>query len=182
MMLRRALLIAVWIAVPAAWVLLGCGEDEPAPRATAAAKPREQVRVQRVVDGDTLKVRLDDGRSRRVRLVGIDTPETKRPDTPVQCGGRQASALMRRLVVDTHGRGVAVILVRDQTQDAEDRFGRRLAYVELPSGRDVGLAIIEAGWARAVAYDGRYAREDRYEAAERRARSARRGIWALCRR
>ena len=181
-MLRRKLLIALWIAVPAAWLLLGCGEQDTAPRAAAAGKAREQARVQRVVDGDTLKVRLADGRKQRVRLVGIDTPETKRPDTPVQCGGPQASALMRRLVLDPRGRGVAVILVRDQTQDAEDRYGRRLAYVDLTSGRDVGLALIEAGWARAVAYDGRYAREDPYEAAERRARSQRRGIWALCRR
>ena len=179
-MLRRDLAVAFWVALACAWLLLGCAQGAPSPRASASAKSREAVRVQRVVDGDTLKVRLADGRRQRVRLVGIDTPETKKPDTPVQCGGPQATALMRRLVLDRGGRGVQVVLVRDFSQDAQDRFGRRLSYVELPSGRDVGLAIVDAGWARAVAYDGRYARENRYEAAQARARAGDRGIWALC--
>ena len=133
-MLRRTVVIAVWIAVPAAWLLLGCGGDSASPRATIAAKAREAARVDRVVDGDTLKVRLADGRRQRVRLIGIDTPETKKPDTPVQCGGPQATAAMRRLVLDRSGRGLGVVLVRDPTQDAQDRFGRRLAYVDLSSG------------------------------------------------
>ncbi|MEA2430668.1 MAG: micrococcal nuclease, partial [Thermoleophilaceae bacterium] len=53
-------------------------------------------RVVRVVDGDTLRVSLD-GRSRSVRLLGIDTPETHRPGTPVECGGPQATAHMELL-------------------------------------------------------------------------------------
>ena len=180
-MLRRAVVIAVWIAVPAAWLLLGCGEDPASPHATVAAKAREAARVDRVVDGDTLKVRLADGRRKRVRLVGIDTPETKKPNTPVQCGGPQATAAMRRLVLDRSGRGLGVVLVRDPTQDAQDRFGRRLAYVDLSSGRDVGLGLVEAGWARAREYDGRYMREGRYMAAQARARAAGRGIWVALR-
>jgi micrococcal nuclease len=179
-MLRRVLIVAIWLAVPAASVLLACAGDGSSKRASAAGSAREAARVQRVVDGDTLHVRLADGRRQRVRLVGIDTPETKKPDTPVQCGGPQATAAMRRLVLDDDGHGVAVVLVRDRSQAALDRFGRRLAYVDLQSGRDVGLALVSAGWAQAREYDGRYAREDRYEAAERRARRAHRGVWELC--
>ena len=79
--LRRTLATAIPLAVAAAWLLLGCGGDESSPRASAASgAARIDARVQRVVDGDTLKVRLSDGRSARVRLVGIDTPETKKPE------------------------------------------------------------------------------------------------------
>ena len=54
-------------------------------------------RVERVVDGDTIRVRLD-GRSETVRYIGVDTPETKKPGTPVQCFGKQASRENERLV------------------------------------------------------------------------------------
>ena len=181
-LLRRTLATAIPLAVTAAWLLLGCGGDESSPRASVASgAARIDARVQRVVDGDTLKVRLSDGRSARVRLVGIDTPETKKPDTPVQCGGPQATALMRRLVLDSSGRGRDVVLVRDPTQDAFDRFDRRLAYVDLAGGGgDVALALVTAGWARAREYDGRYVREPRYRSAQKKARRASRGIWGLC--
>ena len=180
--LRRTLATAIPLAVAAAWLLLGCGGDESSPRASAASgAARIDARVQRVVDGDTLKVRLSDGRSARVRLVGIDTPETKKPDTPIQCGGPQATSLMSRLVLDSSGRGRDVVLVRDPTQDAFDRFDRRLAYVDLAGGgRDVGLALVTAGWARAREYDGRYTREPRYRSAQARAQRAGRGIWGIC--
>src|SRR5262249_24674516 len=52
---RRVLVIVLWIAVPAVWLLLGCGDEPSSPRATVASATREQVRVQRVVDGDTIK-------------------------------------------------------------------------------------------------------------------------------
>ena len=78
-----------------------------------------------------------------------------------------------------------MILVADPSQDAEDRFGRRLAYVDADDGaggrRDVGRALVRAGWARARAYDGRYARQAAYDAAQADARRERLGIWGLCR-
>ena len=88
---------------------------------------------------------------------------------------------MSRLVLDSSGRGRDVVLVRDPTQDAFDRFDRRLAYVDLAGGgRDVGLALVTAGWARAREYDGRYTRESRYRSAQARAQRAGRGIWGIC--
>ena len=82
----------------------------------------------RVIDGDTLKVRLASGASETVRLIGIDTPETRKPNTPVECGGRDATARMKRLAL-RRGVGVAVVLRSDPTQDRRDRYGRLLAYV-----------------------------------------------------
>lgn len=166
--------------------LLACAAENDRPSRGAAAsgsRARTPARVQRVVDGDTLKVRLRDGRRRTVRVIGINTPETKRPDHPIECGGPQASAAMAHLVLSGTGKraqGRDVELVGDPTQDPQDRFGRTLAYVDL-EGRDVGEALVAAGWARAVAYDGHYQRQARYERAQASARRARRGVWGLCR-
>ena len=168
--------------------ILACGERGAGdgPVATGAAA-RTGAKVARVVDGDTLIVRLADSRRVRVRLIGIDTPETKRPGTPVQCGGPQATAAMRRLALRGEGRrarGRAVSLIADRSQDAEDRYGRTLAYVEAQDDagatRDLGRALVRLGWARARAYDGRYARQDAYDAAQTAARRESAGIWALC--
>jgi len=89
-----------------------------------------------VVDGDTVKVRAFRAgrRTYTVRLIGIDTPETKRPATPVECGGKEASASMLRLsfsapkdsdgdgLLDREGgKGRRVTLTTDPTQDAFDR-------------------------------------------------------------
>ncbi len=86
---------------------------------------RVTVRVTHVVDGDTIEVRLPDGSEEDVRYIGIDTPETVKPDTPVQCGGPRAHAVNERLVA---GRTVTLRF------DAERRdvYGRLLAYVYLP--------------------------------------------------
>ncbi len=184
-MRRLGLLIAA-----AAAALLACQPaGEPSPRAAAAgAGSSTPARVDRVVDGDTLVVRLGDGRRRRVRLIGIDTPETKRPGSPVECGGPQATALMLRLALRGEGRGVRgrdVVLVGDPSQDAADRYGRWLAYVDATDGsggnRDIGRALVEAGWARAVAFDGPFRRQAAYGVAEAHARLRGRGIWGLCR-
>lgn len=132
--------------------------------------------VVRAVDGDTLKVRLG-GRLESVRVLGIDTPETHRPGTPVECGGPQASASMARLApADTH-----VVVEPDAGQDRRDRYGRLLGYVRLPDGRSAGAEQVRAGWADSYVYDGhpvaRYASLRRLEAD---ARAARRGVWGLC--
>jgi micrococcal nuclease len=133
-------------------------------------------RVERVVDGDTLRVSFD-GRSRSVRLLGIDTPETHRPGTPVECGGPQASGHMESLAPP----GTRVELVSDPGQDRVDRYGRLLAYVRLPSGRLVEEAQLEAGWASVYVYAGKpVALYSRFRRAEEAARLRHRGVWGAC--
>ena len=178
--------LAPAILAAAAVLLLACQPSGDSLTAGAASRSGEStaVRVDRVVDGDTLVVRLTDGRRRRVRLIGIDTPETKRPGAQVECGGPQASALMARLALKGQGRrasGRDVVLVADRSQDSQDRYGRTLAYVDRADRRDIGRALIEAGWAQSVAFDGRFARQSQYDAAESAARRDKRGIWGLCR-
>jgi micrococcal nuclease len=77
-----------------------------------------------VVDGDTVDVRLDGGRTERIRLIGIDTPEVVDPRTAVQCFGREASAHAHKLLD-----GQQVSLEMDPSQGERDIYGRLLAYV-----------------------------------------------------
>ena len=176
--------IVVLVAVVAGAVLYGSrGSDPPGVRGRAAAAGAGgPARIVRVVDGDTLKVRLADGRRKTVRVLQIDTPEVKKPDTPIECGGPQASAAMRRLALDSGGRGRAVTLVPDPSQDAVDRYGRVLAYVDLaaPAGRDPGGTLVAQGWAKVYVFRDPGARTSAYRRAAKQARSAGLGVYGLC--
>ena len=132
--------------------------------------------IVRDVDGDTVLARAG-GSTFYVRLLGIDTPETHRPGTPVECGGPQASARMNALVPP----GTRVRLETDPTQDRVDRYGRLLAYVWLPDGRLAEDVELESGWATTYVYDSNPVELfARLAAAAKRARAAHRGVWAEC--
>jgi micrococcal nuclease len=90
--------------------------------------------VTRVVDGDTIDVSLPGGDEESVRYIGIDTPETVKPGTPVQCGGPKAHEVNERLVG-----GRDVILRFDA--ERRDVYGRLLAYVYLPGARRGGRPL-----------------------------------------
>ena len=109
----------------------GDGEGGSGSGGGGGTKPdrKTKARIVSVTDGDTLEVRLD-GRFRDVRVIGIDTPEVY---GGVECGGPEASASMRGLVDP----GDRVTLIQDFSQDAIDRYGRLLRYVEL-GRRDLG--------------------------------------------
>src|SRR6476659_9453316 len=108
--MRRIAPVILLLAV--AVVLVAHRRDHP--RATTFGRAQ----VLRVVDGDTIRVRLD-GRSERVRYIGVDTPESVKPGTPVQCFAERAAAANRALVA-----GRRVRLVGDA--EARDRYGRLL--------------------------------------------------------
>jgi micrococcal nuclease len=130
--------------------------------------------VVRVVDGDTIRVRMPNGAEERVRYIGVDTPESVKPGTPVQCFAEAASSLNRRLV-----EGRTVRLVADV--EARDRYGRLLAYVyRRPDGLFVNAELARRGYARPLTIppDVRFA--ERFQALADAARRARRGLWAAC--
>ncbi len=99
-------------------------------------------RVERVIDGDTIQVRFE-GNSYTVRLIGVDTPETKHPTQTVEYFGREASAFTK-----AHLEGKTVALVRDRTGDTADRYGRWLRYVYL-DGDNFNARLIREGSERA---------------------------------
>lgn len=128
-----------------------------------------------VVDGDTIDVDLHGGGTERVRLIGIDAPESVSPSTPEQCFGAEASAALRQLLPE----GTPVRLERDA--EARDRYGRLLAYVRR-SDDDlfVNRWMIDHGFANAVAYEPNTTFEADFSARERRARSDGVGLWGSC--
>ena len=145
-MSSRALFVVVVVAAIALARFWPSGGSDAQPQGSRTAAV-----VTRVVDGDTLHVRTSAGREVKVRLLGIDTPETHRPGTPVECGGRQASASMARLAP----RGTRITLATDPTQDRVDRYGRLLAYVWLPDGQLAETEQLESGWATTYVFHGR---------------------------
>jgi len=123
--------------------------------------------VTRVVDGDTVDVRLASGKRERVRLIGIDTPEVG------ACGAARATAAARRLAL-----GKRVVLRGDATQDTRDRYNRLLAYVWLPGGRDLGYQLLAGGHARVYVYGRRpFQRVGAYRTAEAAGRRVRPSLW-----
>jgi micrococcal nuclease len=130
-------------------------------------------RVVRVVDGDTVKVSIG-RRADTVRYIGMDTPETHKPGTPVQCFGRAASAFNARLVA---GRRVRLRF----DVERRDRYGRLLAYVyRLPDGLFVNAELVRAGYARQLTIPPNVAHAALFARLVRAARRAQRGLWRAC--
>ncbi len=164
------------------------GEPTPSPSPAPTATPttraqpaatRRAARVRRVIDGDTLEVRLTSGSRVTVRLIGIDTSETKRPGVAVECGGKLASAFMQRLAFD-RGRGRQVTLISDPSQDRTDRYGRTLAYVDARGRGDLGRRMVRAGWAAVYVFERPFSRLARYQAASAAAKRGSAGVWREC--
>ena len=153
----------------------------PTPTATPPQSPaaKRSARIVRVIDGDTLRVRLSSGQQITVRLIGIDTPETKRPGVAIECGGMAASAFMHQIAF-RHGRGRQVTLVEDRSQDATDRYGRTLAYVDASAKGDLGRLMLRAGWASVYVFANPFGRHARYESAAGQAAARRIGAWNHC--
>lgn len=130
--------------------------------------------VVRVIDGDTVDVDVG-GTEERVRLIGVDTPESVAPDRPVQCFGAEASARTAELLPA----GTAVRLERDEV--SRDRYDRLLAYVyRVDDELLVNLDLIEGGFADAVTYGDNEALYDTFVAAESTARADGVGLWSVC--
>lgn len=125
--------------------------------------------VTRVVDGDTLAVRLTSGTTERIRLIGVDTPERG------VCFTSQATAQTRRLALAKR-----VVLRGDATQDTRDRYGRLLAYVWLPGGKDLGYQLVVGGYAKVYVYRSAFERLSAYRNAEAAAKKSATGQWKAC--
>ena len=152
-------------------VLLACAGTVLAGLASAGTSGEftQKGVVTEVVDGDTLRVRLANGKSERVRLIGIDAAERG------ACFAAPAAARARELALSK-----PVVLRGDRTQDTRDRYGRLLAYVWIPGGRDLGYQLVAGGFAKVYVYRDPFQRLPAYRTAESRAKSAPAGAWKAC--
>jgi micrococcal nuclease len=137
----------------------------------ASAAPGERVRVLRAVDGDTLEIAID-GRKDKVRLIGVDTPESVHPRRPVEFYGKEAAAFTRRLVA-----GRVVLLEGDADGLDRDRYGRLLRYVYLEDGTLVNAEIIKQGYGHAYVKFP-FTRMEEFRVYERQARERGLGLWS----
>ena len=127
--------------------------------------------VLRVVDGDTLQVTIA-GRAEKVRLIGVDTPESVDPRRPVQYFGKEAAEFTRSLAS-----GRTVTLRGEEGAPGRDKYNRLLRYVFLPDGRLLNAEIIRLGYGHAyLRYP--FSRMEEFRAHERRARARGLGLWA----
>jgi micrococcal nuclease len=166
-------LIAAVLVVVA--ISRGCGDDGD------SSEPNGPVsaRVTHVVDGDTIDVAMRNGDEETVRYIGIDTPETVKPDTPVQCGGPKAHAVNEQLV---GGRSVTLRF------DAERRdvYGRLLAYVYLPAAGPgghplfVNAELVRRGLARTLTIPPNDSFASLFARLAARAGALGRGLWGSC--
>jgi micrococcal nuclease len=127
--------------------------------------------VVRAVDGDTIEVRIG-GRLEDVRYIGVDTPETVKPDTPVQCFGPRASSFNHHLV---EGQWVRLVFGVER----RDIYGRLLAYVHL-GRRFVNASLVRRGLARSLTIPPNDRFAPLFRRLELRAARAGRGLWGKC--
>jgi micrococcal nuclease len=131
--------------------------------------------VKSVVDGDTIEIAIG-GKTERVRLIGVDTPETKHPTKGVECFGPEASAYTEQLLP----KGTALRVERDV--EARDKYGRLLLYVYIAdSNVFVNLDLVMNGYARPMVFEPNTAHMADFAQAATQAELRNVGLWQACR-
>jgi micrococcal nuclease len=163
--MRRSVPLVLLIAVLVVVLVHG--------RGGGSADAFGQGQVVRVIDGDTIGVRIGD-HTERVRYIGVDTPESVKPGTPVQCYAKRAAAANAALVA-----GRRVRLVGDV--EHRDRYGRLLAYVYREGdGAFVNARLVRDGYARTLTIAPNVAHAAEFARLANTAREAGRGLWRAC--
>ena len=154
--------------------LCACANKSRAETTSAASGLTANATVDYVVDGDTVDLIID-GVEERVRLIGIDTPETKKENTPIECFGLEATAFAQSLLPE----GTPLYVERDV--EARDVYGRLLAYIyRIDSGIFVNLEIVRQGYAQPLTIPPNVAHSTEFVEAARAAERANLGLWAEC--
>ena len=133
------------------------------------------VKIADVIDGDTVDIDIN-GRTERVRLIGVNTPETKHPTKPIECFGPEASAYLTQLLP----KGTAVRIERDV--EARDRYGRMLLYLYLGSNDlFINLDLVARGYGTPMSIEPNTFHRNDFVRAAAQAEAADVGLWKACR-
>ena len=133
------------------------------------------VKIAHVIDGDTVDIDIK-GRTERVRLIGVNTPETKHPTKPIECFGPEASAYMTQLLP----KGTTVRIERDV--EARDRYGRMLLYLYLGSDNlFINLDLVARGYGTPMSIEPNTFHRNDFVRAAAKAEAANVGLWKACR-
>ena len=141
---------------------------------TVDASGNVVARIRTVIDGDTVEVSVS-GKTETLRLIGVDTPETKHPTKPIECWGPEASAFTHSLLPPR----TEVLLVRDG--QARDKYGRLLVYLYRRSDMlFVNRELVRGGWARTLSIPPNTTYEMVFERDLETARDQQLGLWSHC--
>ena len=131
--------------------------------------------IEHYVDGDTIAVTMN-GTSETIRMIGIDTPETHKPNTPVQCYGPAAAAYTQNRIKAAGGK---VRLVSDSLSTNRDRYNRLLRYVYLTDNTNLDQELVAKGYA--FAYTSfPFTKSADFSAAQASAQTHQLGLWGNC--
>jgi micrococcal nuclease len=130
--------------------------------------------INHYIDGDTIAVNMN-GSVETIRMIGVDTPETHKPNTPVQCYGPEAAEHTKQMI-SKFGK---VRLQADPLDTNRDRYGRLLRYVFLPDGTLVDEQNIKQGYGFAY-LSFPFTKKAQFAADQRAAQAAKLGLWAAC--
>ncbi len=159
--------------------LLACaaaceGSDASTPPTASTGAVEANATIDYIVDGDTVDAVID-GRTERIRLIGIDTPETKKPDAEIECFGPEASAFTESLLPV----GTPVRIERDTVN--RDDFGRLLGYVyRADDGIFVNYEIVRQGFAQPLTIEPNSLHSELFVEASRAAERDDLGLWGAC--
>lgn len=171
------------------------GTPPPPSEETAPSRPKKTYTYKAVIigviDGDTLKVKIG-RRTKTIRAIGIDTPESKKPGVPVECGALEATSAAYKWafrkprdqdgdgLYDAGRKGHRVRLKTDNTQNKTDRYGRLLVYITR-GGKNFAKSLIRQGWGEVYVYNNNpFKQVDAFQVAEDAAKSASAGVWGKC--
>lgn len=150
----------------------------PQESASLSASDAPQYKVTRVVDGDTIVVNIN-GQDEKIRLIGVNTPESVDPRRPVECFGLEASNYTKSLLENQ-----SVILESDPTQGDADKYSRLLRYVLLPNASasgtntNINLKLIQEGYAHEYTYSKPYKYQSQFKQAQIQAENTQKGLWS----
>jgi endonuclease YncB( thermonuclease family) len=173
---KRSSAVTVIVGVLSLFIYLGqqYGWFAHAQKAAVTSQPG-QYKVVAFSDGDTIKVDMN-GKTETIRFIGVDTPETHDPRKPVQCYGPAASAFTKNTITAA---GSQVRLGADSLSSNRDRYNRLLRYVYLPDGTLFNQKLISDGYGFYYPYFP-FEKSKDFEAAEKQAMAANRGLWGNC--
>jgi micrococcal nuclease len=156
------------------FVVLACAFLGSCSSSDSSLPQGANARVVKVIDGDTVDISID-GKVERVRLIGIDTPETKKPNTPIECYGPEASQRTTFLLPV----GTPVILQRDA--EARDHYGRLLGYIfRFSDNLFVNSDLMAGGFARPLAIAPNTTYSEEFSSLATNAQAAKLGLWGAC--
>lgn len=147
--------------------------QESAPSSTINLQQPGYYKVTHVSDGDTVSVDMN-GKTESIRMIGVDTPESVKPNSPVQCFGREASDFTKKHLSNT-----TVRLDADPAGDNRDRYDRLLRYVYLQDGTLWNQKLIEEGYGFAY-LSFQFSKQADFAASQAKAKDAKLGLWSTC--